>query len=126
MLADTRRLHPSRTPRTRDVSSWRAPGVENVTQPRHFGGLHRLPRACHSFREVWSVRVWDGWICLGNLRARSLGVGVRWVRDVHRRQEAGDAQGDQSVHQGADGGQSEARAEVVRARLVKAMKDAFA
>jgi hypothetical protein len=47
-----------------------APGVEDVSQPRYFGGLHRLPRACRSFREVWSVRVWEGWIGLGNRWAR--------------------------------------------------------
>jgi hypothetical protein len=34
---------------------------------------------------------------LGNLRARSLGVGVRWVREVHRRQEAGD-EGTQGIN----------------------------
>ncbi len=48
-----------------------APGVEHVRQPRHFGGLHRLPRDYGNFREVWLVRVWDGWICLGSWRARS-------------------------------------------------------
>jgi len=43
-----------------------APGVENVRQPRHFGGLHRLPRAYRNFREVWLVRVWAGWVLSGD------------------------------------------------------------
>lgn len=47
-----------------------APGDEIVSQPRHFGGLHRLPRAYRDSRDVWSVRVWDGWIRLGSSRAR--------------------------------------------------------
>lgn len=42
------------------------PGVENVSQPRYFGGLHRLPCACGIFREAWLVRVGMRWVCLGN------------------------------------------------------------
>jgi hypothetical protein len=63
-------------PATKDRSSrgWRpffpAAGVENFNQPRHFGGLHRLPGLCGNFREVCSVRVWEGWIGLGNRWAR--------------------------------------------------------
>ena len=43
-----------------------APGVENVRQPRHFWGLHRLPHAHHKLREVWLVRVGAGSVCLGS------------------------------------------------------------
>ena len=46
--------------------------MENFNPTPTFQGLAHGLRALahHSFREVWSVRVWDGWICLGNLRAR--------------------------------------------------------
>jgi hypothetical protein len=62
------------------ATSGEAPLYENFNQPRHSGGLHRLPRTCRSFREVWSVRVWDGWICLGNWRARCSPVQPAGVR----------------------------------------------